>query len=126
VPGKNGGTTITFQAPRDDFDKHTAEFDASIRATRGMYDPGVFHWGEFFLSGLIGGAVAVVAGAVIAFVRKRRNAAEGVTEDAEEPAKAAPKPPVRKPSKHVWYCDDCGKPVPMRIEECRCGGKKPA
>jgi len=118
-------------APRDQFAKFESEFVASARATQGAYDPGAFHWSQFLLSSGFSAAVAGAVGALIAFMRRRHHEAEIKAEQAEPPgapvlAPAPAKVPLRKPSKHVWYCDSCGNPVPMRLEQCRCGGKKPA
>src|SRR5687767_826481 len=28
---------------------------------------------------------------------------------------------MNPPGTHVWHCPSCGRQVPLRIEECRCG-----
>jgi len=127
IPGHKTTAVLTYGAPKDDFDKSTKVFETAARGTKGGYDPGVFHWGEVFKSGAIAGAVAGIAGAIVAWVRKRRVAADAPPEPAAVAAGAPPaKTPQRRAVKGLWYCDQCGNPVPSRIDTCRCGGKRPA
>jgi hypothetical protein len=132
ITGHKSLTVLSFAAPKDDFSRYLPVFEASARATKGGYNYGAFDWESVFVSGGIGGLVAVVAGSVIAYVRKRRDAeaadgaADGGDAVARAPARARFASPPKKSSKYVWTCPSCGNPVPMRIDPCRCGTPKPA
>jgi hypothetical protein len=131
ITGRKSLTVLSFAAPKDEFSRYLPVFEASARATKGGYNYGSFNWDSFFVSGGIGALVAAVAGSIIAFVRKRRDAeaadvADGGDAIASAPARGRSSPPQKKTSKYVWTCQSCGNPVPMRIDQCRCGAPKPA
>jgi hypothetical protein len=123
IPGHKSLAVLTYAAPQRDFSRYLPAFEASALATRGAYEPGWFNWKSFFVSGAIGGLVAMAASLVMSFMRKRRDALAGITEDGAEAAHA-PSPP-KKASKYVWECPACGNPVPIRLTQCRCGAAKP-
>lgn len=127
IPGLHGAAVLSYSAPRADFEKFYPAFLRSVRATRGAAEPAPesvkFNWKEFLFSGLAGGLIGGLAYLVSKVIRKRRGESGGDAAAEEAPAKKAP---PRRASKHLWYCDQCGKPVPIRMDECRCGGKKPA
>jgi hypothetical protein len=126
LPGLHGAAILSYSAPRADFESYYPSFLRSLRATRGaaepVSEPARFNWTEFFLSGLIGGLIGVAGFGIKKFLGKRTEKAGEVAAADEAPKKTPP----RRASKHLWYCDDCGKPVPIRLDECRCGGKKTA
>jgi hypothetical protein len=119
VNGHNSAALLAYSAPIEEWDHFLPVFEASVSATKGSYDPG----SPWLNKWLWWGAAALTSMAVTDFMRRRREKAKAETGDADEAPVAAK---VRAPSKHVWYCADCNNPVPMRLEQCRCGGKKPA
>jgi hypothetical protein len=149
IPGKTTSAILTYAASRRDYDRQLPEFEASMQATIGAHDHGKFHlvpfvkslfggsgskasgdrkgirWDEVFYAGAIGAVVAGIASVVLRTIRRRR-AGDAGDEDAGAGVSPAPKKAApRKPTKHLWYCEQCGNPVPLRLGECRCGGKKP-
>jgi hypothetical protein len=132
ITGHKSLTVLSFAAPKADFDRYLPVFEASARATKGGYNYGSFNWDSVFVSGGIGGLVAVVAGSIIAYFRKRRDAeAASVAEDdgpaiATATTRAPAAPALKKSSKYTWACPSCGNPVPSRLDQCRCGAPKPA
>ena len=140
VPGRKGSAILTFAAPAASFARYEPIFVAAANATRGAARLG-FDWSRVVVSALLAGLVGGVGGLVLAMVRKRRDAraqpesaAPLATPMGETLAVATAAPavaPVRKatgsraPTKYTWQCDACGKPVPIRLDQCRCGGKKP-
>jgi hypothetical protein len=125
VPGHNMGTVLSYSAPRDDFDRLVPAFEESARGLKGAYDPGVFHMGEFVRNTLYVTLVLMVLGAVLKLARRRNGTVQGEEHDADA-ASAQAKARTRAAAKHVWFCADCDNPVPLRLEQCRCGGRKPA
>jgi hypothetical protein len=124
IPGRKGAAVLTYSAPKASFNSYAAMFEDSARATKGGYEAGGFNWIEFFAMGAIGGLV----GLGVTFMRKRR---AGATADVDGgvAVSAAPKTPApakKVTSKYVWDCPGCGKPVPLRLEQCRCGTARPA
>jgi hypothetical protein len=132
ITGHKSLTVLSFAAPKADFDRYLPVFEASARATKGGYNHGSFDWERVFVAGGIGGLISVVAGSILAYVRKRRDAEAAIPEGDGEPAiamatsKAPAASPMRKSSKYTWTCASCGNPVPLRLDQCRCGGAKPA
>lgn len=126
LPGRNGAAILTYSAPRADFESYYPSFLRSLRATKGVAEPPnaevKWSWKEFFMSGLIGALIGVALYFVKKFLPRKGGEVDEPVAREEVPAKE----PKRRPSKHLWYCDDCGNPVPIRLETCRCGGKKPA
>jgi hypothetical protein len=127
IPGRRSAAVLSYSALRDDFKKHEAEFAASARATQGAYEFGGgggagWSWRQLFLAGLVGAGIALAFAAVIRFVARKRdpNAAEPVLATG-----GAATPAPKRATKYTWLCAACGNPVPMRLDECRCGGKKP-
>jgi hypothetical protein len=128
--GKKSGTVLTYAAPKDQFAQYLPVFRASARATQGGYAASSFNWRQT----LAVGAFAAFVGLVIALLRKFLAGTKG-GEALEEAIKAAtgrpatPAAPAPLPAKkvsYVWTCPGCGKPVPLRIDQCRCGTAKPA
>jgi hypothetical protein len=129
LPGLNGAAVLSYSAPRADFEKFYPAFLRSLKATRGVAEPESvgWSWKEFFKAGLMGGLIGALLGVARYVIKKlkRRGDPDGAAV-AGERAPAATTPHKPRPSKHLWYCDDCGKPVPIRLDLCRCGGRKPA
>jgi len=142
IPGRKSSAVLTYSAPKADWPKNAKAITASLQATRGGYDPGPASGGggggggsggtpvrskwQFFMPWL-GGAVMVV----FFFLLKEWAERRGQRLEADAPprtaaAMPAKKAPPRRATKNIWFCGDCGKPVPIRLDTCRCGGKKPA
>jgi hypothetical protein len=131
ITGHKSLTVLSFAAPKADYDRYLPVFEASARATKGGYNYGSFDWQRVFVAGGIGGLISVVAGSILAFVRKRRNAEAAVAAGdggsaAAAPARTPGAAPPKKSSKYTWTCPGCGNPVPSRLDQCRCGAAKPA
>jgi hypothetical protein len=125
IPGPHNSAVLSYSAPRADFERYYPAFLRSVRATQVAGAPppesAKWNWKEFFLWGLIG----ALGGAALYIIRKFIQ--KGGDEGAVAAQDAAPKKePPRRASKHLWYCEQCGKPVPIRLDQCRCGGIKPA
>jgi hypothetical protein len=111
IPGRKSAAVLTFSTPKPDFDKYLPVFEASARATKGGYESGSFSWVRLVATG----GLCALFGVSVALIRKRRNANAGTP----------PMSPQKKSSRNVWDCPGCGKPVPIRLEQCRCGTAKP-
>ncbi len=119
---------LTYSAPKDEFAKYLPVFRASARATQGGYAASSgFNWKQTLAVGAFAGFV----GLIIAVLRKalagskKGEALEGAIQAATGRPAAPAAPPAKKVS-YVWTCPGCGKPVPLRIDQCRCGTAKPA
>jgi hypothetical protein len=129
ITGKKSSAALTYAAPKDEFARYVPVFNASVRATTGGYTAGGFNWRQTIAVGVFAG----ICGLLVAFVKGRaakRDAAVAASADdgqavAAAPVKA-PAAPQAKPKSYVWTCPGCGKPVPLRIDQCRCGTAKPA
>jgi len=126
--GRKSSAVLTYSAPKDEYARYLPAFRASARATSGAYTPGGFNWKQTLAVGAFAGFV----GLVIALLRKRLAGSskgealeEAIRVATGKPAAAATPPPKRKQS-YVWTCPGCGNPVPLRIDQCRCGTAKPA
>jgi hypothetical protein len=128
IPGRKTSAVLSYSSPRPDFSKYLPVFEASARATKGGVEPGWWNWRQT----LAVGAVCGLLGGIFTWLRNRR---EGGSDD--EPAmgnlatmaSATVKPAAtaqKKTSKYTWDCPGCGKPVPLRLDQCRCGTAKPA
>ncbi len=146
IPGKKTATVLTYAAPRYEFHSYLPVFeasasatmggsppalDASARATKGASDHGGYTWKRGFTAAGTGGLVGAIVYIVFVLERRRRAVAaqRAATESGEGAAPAPPRavaPAAQKASKYVWNCPGCGNPVPMRLEQCRCGTAKPA
>jgi len=131
ITGHKSLTVLSYAAPKADFSRYLSTFEASARATKGGYNYGSFNWESVFVSAGIGALVFGVAGLIMGFVRKQRDAAAAGAADGGEavaraPARSSSASPQKKSSKYVWTCTACGNPVPMRIDQCRCGAAKAA
>jgi hypothetical protein len=135
IPGQNSATVLSFSAPKEEFAAYRPVFEASANATRGGFNHGGMDWTRVLVSagiaGLIGGAAALVFK-----LRRGRHedddaapvpaaAARAAAPVSAKPATAARAAPA-KTTKYTWMCTACGNPVPMRIDQCRCGAAKPA
>lgn len=126
VPGKSSGALLTYTAPVASFDSYERAFDASARATKGAYAAAKWPSNKIFI--VVAFLFPLIGGVVIVKTLARRSSTS-FGGDVLEPPKAqpaeaeAPRKPIA--SKYVWQCEACGKPVPMRLEQCRCGGRKP-
>jgi hypothetical protein len=127
ITGQKSSTVLTYAAPKDQFAQYLPAFRASARATQGGATAGGFSWKQMFAVGAFCGFV----GLIIAFLRNRLagtkhgEALEGAIQAATGRPAAPAAPPAKKVS-YVWTCPGCGKPVPLRIDQCRCGTAKPA
>jgi hypothetical protein len=131
IPGKKTATVLTYSIPKYEFPRYLPAIEASARATTGAYDHGGYSWKRGLTVAAIGGFTSAIAYIVLMLVRRRRDiaaraeAAQG-DEAGAAPSRRAGAVPVAKASKYTWSCPGCGNPVPMRLEQCRCGAAKPA
>jgi len=129
LPGRNGSAVLSYSAPRGDFERFYPAFLRSLNATTGVSEPPTeprrFNWTEFFLAGLLGGLLGVGWWATKKFALDKDKDGEAGKEVAPAAALAPAKKEVAKrATKYTWICEECGNPVPIRLEQCRCGGKK--
>ena len=126
IPGRNAGTLLTYTAPASSFDAYLPLFEASARATKGAYASA--KWGDRKFLIVMAFLLPLIGGVVLVKTLARRSGATFAGDVLEPAAEKAPAAPARKPitSKYVWECEACGKPVPIRLDQCRCGGKRPA
>ena len=132
IPGRNSATVLSYSAPKDEFAAYRPVFEASANATRGGFNHGGIDWTRVLVSGGIAG---LVGGAAALSFRLRRGRHEEGDDVAPVAAAAAPigarpaTPPRAAPAKttkYTWMCAACGNPVPIRLDQCRCGAAKPA
>ena len=126
VPGRESGTLLTYSAPASSFEAYLPIFEASARATKGAYASA--KWGDRKFLIVMAFLLPLIGGVVLVKTLARRSGATFAGDVFEPAAEKAPAAPARKPitSKYVWECEACGKPVPIRLDQCRCGGKRPA
>jgi hypothetical protein len=127
IPGRRSAAILTYAAPRSDFNRFLPVFEASAHATRGGHEPGSFKWTT--LVDILGYCIVGAFGLYLMHKRRKASAPGkpdgGGVAPADAPAGTPPRPPQTKSSKYVWTCPACGKPVPARLEQCRCGGMRP-
>jgi hypothetical protein len=130
IPGRDIVAVLSYSAPKADFDRYLPVFEASVKATKGGYDHRGFNWKSAMQSGTLGALIFLLARFTIDHVRKRRDGEAlleaGPAAETAVPPEAPPRPSSLKASKYVWICPECGNPVPSRLDQCRCGGAKPA
>ena len=133
ISGEKMSAILSYSAPVDEFDRYRSVFESSALATRGTYAPGGFSFKRSLTVGAITGGIALIASWIIAMTRRRRDRDAELTGDAEvrpsfATARATPASPAAnaRATKYTWVCPDCNNPVPLRLDTCRCGGKKPA
>jgi hypothetical protein len=129
IPGRKGVTVLTFLAPKPDFATFLPVFEASARATQGGHEPPYFKFRWTTLLDVVGSLAILAFGLGLMYKRRKAKAArerEAGDAPGKAPAAAPPTLPKKNPATHVWTCPACGKPVPARLEQCRCGAAKPA
>jgi hypothetical protein len=131
IPGKKTATVLSYSIPKYEYARYLPAIEASARATKGAYDNGGYSFKRGGTAFVVGGLVGALGYVVIVLARRRRaiaaqsEATEGGDAVAAAPG-ARPAPVAKKAAKYVWNCPACGNPVPLRLEQCRCGAAKPA
>lgn len=135
VPGEKMTAIMSYSAPVDEFDRYRSVFEASAMGTKGAYAHGGFSFKRSLMVGAITGGIAMIASWIIAMTRRRRDReAELTGEEQVRPSFAKARPAAAptaattsaRATKYTWVCPDCNNPVPIRLDTCRCGGRKPA
>lgn len=129
IPGRKGVTVLTFLAPKPEFATFLPAFEDSARATLGAHEPPYFKFRWTTLLDVVASLALLAFGLGLMHKRRKAKAArerEAVDAPGKASAAAPPTLPKKNPAAHVWTCPACGKPVPARLEQCRCGAAKPA
>lgn len=118
IPGKDFLATLTYACRPEEFTTYEPIFEQAAMATTGAYKhakPGI-DWGRAAKTGAIAGALGGLVALLVSLAKKKQPA-------PAMPQQASMLPPAA-PS--VWGCAACGRRVPMRVEQCRCGTLRPA
>jgi len=125
IPGKKTLAVLTYSVPKYEYPAYLPAFEASARATKGAFNHG-YSWERGLTAAGIGGGASALAYIFLQLIRRRRDRSARAEGAEGDETVSAPAPAAKKASQYVWNCPGCGKPVPMRLEQCRCGTAKPA